>query len=262
MNTFVLGILFLCAGMVPAFAAVQTEEIDYVSGDTTMKGYLAYDDSTDAKRPGVIVVHEWWGHNEYARKRARMLAELGYVAFAVDMYGDGRVAEHPKEAGEYMQAVAGNQEVSKARFMAGLEVLKAFRLTDTARLAAIGYCFGGATVLNRALEGADLAGVVSFHGALQPPAEDLPKGQVKAKILICHGGADSFAPAEQVAAYRAALDKSGADYIFNVYEGAKHGFTNPDADALAAKFGMDIAYNPQADAKSWEDMKEFFKKLF
>ncbi len=255
--------LFLVLSMTDiVFAAIKTQEIDYAQGSTILKGYLAYDDASTARRPGILVVHEWWGHNEYARKRARMLAELGYVAFAVDMYGDGKHADHPDQAAAFMKAVNDSAVLSAARFNAAYEVIKNFSLTDLGAIGAIGYCFGGATVLKMAMAKAPLAGVVSFHGALALPQE-LPKaGDVKTKILVCNGGDDQFATAEQITAFKKALDDAKADYVFKVYPGAKHGFTNPEADNYAKKFGMALAYNAAADEQSWSDMKEFFKKLF
>jgi dienelactone hydrolase len=259
MRTLFLTFILFC-GMIPAaFAAVQTQEIEYKSNDKILKGYLAYDDASDAKRPGVIVVHEWWGHNEYSRKRARMLAELGYVALAIDMYGDGKTAAHPSQAGEFAKEVMSNQDQAKARFLAGLDVLKNFHLTDASRIGAIGYCFGGATVLNMALAGVDLKAVVSFHGSLPTPPADLKHGQVKAKVLVCHGGDDQFITQEQISTFKNGLDAAKVDYQFKIYPGAKHSFTNPDADQLAAKFNMPISYNQEADQQSWHDMQEFFR---
>ena len=262
MNRFILSVLFLCALTGQGFAAVQGQDVEYKSGDVTLKGYLAYDDASKDKRPGILVVHEWWGHNEYARKRARMLAELGYTAFAVDMYGNGKVAMHPKDAAAFMQEVVGKEGESKARFMAAFEVLKKFPLTNPQHIAAIGYCFGGATVLNMAMSGVPLDGVVSFHGALPSPAAELSPGQVKTKILVCHGGADQFITAEQISTFKQLLDKAKADYQFNIYDGAKHSFTNPDADQYAVKFNMPVGYNAKADQASWEDMKKFLQKLW
>lgn len=262
MKKIFLSLFLLLAFCNVVSAEIKTQEIDYKEGGTTLKGYLAYDDATSLKRPGVLVVHEWWGHNDYARKRARMLAELGYVAFAVDMYGDGKKAEHPDEAGAFMKAIDANAALSQARFNAAYEVLKNFELTDSTKIAAVGYCFGGSTVLKMALTGASLTGVVSFHGGFGLP-EELPEaGDVKAKILIAHGAEDKFATQEQIDAFKEALDDAEADYDFNVYPGAKHGFTNPEADVFAAKFGMPLAYSESADKQSWADMQAFLGKIF
>jgi dienelactone hydrolase len=226
-----------------------------------MKGYLAYDDKIKDKRPGVLVVHEWWGHNEYARKRARMLAELGYTALAVDMYGDGKQATHPQDAGKFAGELMQNIEGAKARFTAALDLLKKHGTVDAARIAAIGYCFGGGVVLHMARAGVDLKGVVSFHGSYgtQTPAE---KGKVKAAVLVCHGADDQFATSEQIDGLKKEMQNAGVDFQFISYPGAKHSFTNPDADENGKKFNIPIAYNKAADEKSWADMQQFFKKIF
>lgn len=234
-----------------AQAAIKTEPVEYKAGDTTLKGMIAYDDAATGKRPGVMVVHEWWGLNDYARMRAKKLAELGYVAFAIDMFGEGKSTEHPKEAGEWAGALAANQEVATARFNAALDLLKKDKRVDAAHIAAIGYCMGGSVVLRMALNGADLAAAASFHGGLFP---DKGSGPVKASILVCHGAADSFASDELVHTFEKNLAESGADYEFILFGGAKHSFTNPDAD----KRGMPgLAYNEAADKRSWAALREF-----
>jgi dienelactone hydrolase len=249
------GMLLFCAA---GQAAVQSKPIDYKDGETALRGQLFWDDALEGKRPGVLVVHEWWGLNDYARDRARQLAELGYVAFAVDMYGVGKVTEHPDEAGAWMKAINANVDAWVARAEAGLKVLKSQPTVDISRLAAIGYCFGGATVLEMAYAGLDVAGVVSFHGAMPLPADAQMSG-IKARILIAHGSADPFTPPEQVEALRAALDKSGADWEMLLFGGAKHGFTNPDAGT----YGMDaLAYDEKADRRSWRAMRLMFEGLF
>ncbi|MGH8354908.1 MAG: dienelactone hydrolase family protein [Pseudomonas sp.] len=259
MRTRLLGLLL--AFSAPAHAEVQTQDIPYQSTDgTRMIGYYAYDDAIAGKRPGVIVVHEWWGLNDYAKRRARELAALGYSALAIDMYGEGQATEHPEDAQKFMQAALADTAVTKARALAGLELLKAQPQTDAGKLAAIGYCFGGRVVLDLARQGVPLAGVVSFHGALATKNPATP-GSVKARILVEHGAADSFSSAAQIAAFKAELDAAGADYRFVSLPGAKHGFSNPDADAHQAH-GMDIAYQKEADERSWTDMQAFFKELF
>ncbi|MFQ5637343.1 MAG: dienelactone hydrolase family protein [bacterium] len=236
-------------------------EVDYSADGVTLKGFLAYDKSVTGKRPGVIVVHEWWGHNEYARKRARMLAELGYTALAVDMYGDGKQAAHPQDAGKFATEVMQNLEMAQARFEAALAVLQGHESTNKDKIAAIGYCFGGGVVLHMARLGLDLDGVVSFHGsyATQHPAEP---GKVKAAVLVCHGADDQFVTAEQIQEFQDEMNNAGADFTFLSYEGAKHSYTNPDADSFAEKFDLPLAYNRVADEKSWSDMQEFFNKIF
>lgn len=245
-------------------AEIKTRTLPYQSPDgTRMIGYLAYDDAIKGARPGVVVVHEWWGLNDYAKRRARDLAALGYSALAIDMYGEGRNTEHPKDAMAFMQAATRDSAASSARFEAGLELLKKQPQTDPGKLAAIGYCFGGGVVLNAARQGVPLAGVVSFHGVLATNTPATP-GSVKAKILVEHGAKDSMVTPENVSAFKAEMDKAGADYRFVSLEGAKHGFTNPDADRLSHgdHGGPDIGYNKAADESSWADTKAFLKKIF
>ena len=259
MRGLFLSLLFLLTICFSAQAAIIGEEVGYTANGVTMKGFLAYEDQTKDKRPGVLVVHEWWGHNEYARKRARMLAELGYTALAVDMYGNGKQAAHPDSAGKFAGMVMQNMETAKARFMAAYDQLKKHPSVDATRIAAIGYCFGGGVVLHAARWGIDLKGVVSFHGSYptQSPAQ---AGKVKAAVLVCHGAVDQFATEEQIAAFKKEMEAAKIDLQFISYEGAKHSFTNPEADAFAKQFGIPLGYNEAADKKSWEDMKSFFKK--
>lgn len=242
-------------------AALQEKQIDYTSGDTTLKGYLVWDDATQAKRPGVLVVHEFWGLNDYARKRARMLAELGYTALAVDMYGDGKIGQHPQEASAFMNAVLSRADIATARFTAAKTLLEQQPTVDAKKIAAIGYCFGGGTVLMMARQGVDLRGVISFHGML---ATDQPaqRGQVKARILVENGADDVMVKPEDIAAFEREMQSAGANYRLDNLPGAKHGFTNPEADALAKKFELPIGYNATADKQSWEAMRKFLKEVF
>ena len=244
-----------------AQAAVQGKEVDYSADGVTLKGYLAYDDAVQGKRPGVLVVHEWWGQNEYARKRARMLAGLGYTALAVDMYGDGKQAAHPDDAGKLAGEVSRNMPVAKTRFLAALDLLKSDPTVDADKIAAIGYCFGGGVVLNMARMGVDLKGVVRFHGSLGA-ANPVWPGAGKTRVLVCHGAADSFVTPRQIEDFKKEMEAAGADHEFIVYEGAAHSFTNPDADRYAKEFGLGVGYNAAADQESWADMREFFKKIF
>ncbi|AUM71300.1 dienelactone hydrolase family protein [Pseudomonas fluorescens] len=247
-----------------SLAAIQTQELPYTSADgTKLIGYYAYDDAVKGPRPGVVVVHEWWGLNDYAKRRARDLAGLGYSALAIDMYGDGKNTEHPKDAMAFMQAALKDGKAASARFQAGLDLLKKQPQTDPDKLAAIGYCFGGKVVLDAARQGVPLAGVVSFHGALVTNTPATP-GSVKAKVLVEHGALDSMVTQDNVTAFKSEMDKAGADYKFVSLEGAKHGFSNPDADRLShgEHGGPDIGYNKEADEKSWADMQKFFKKIF
>ena len=249
------------AEAVPMEPDIRTEAVEYTAGEVTLKGYLAYDANVEGRRPGVLVVHEWWGHNEYARRRARMLAELGYTALAVDMYGDGKTADHPDEANAFMMEVVSNMDAGQARFEAAMEVLTNHTTTDPERLAAIGYCFGGAVVLHMARRGLDLDGVVSFHGALATEEPAQP-GAVTARILVLHGAADEFVPQDVVEGFKQEMDTAGVTYEFIAYEGAMHSFTSPEADSLGAAFELPLAYNADADAQSWEAMQNFFKTIF
>jgi len=242
-------------------ADVRGEEVTYTDNGTTLKGYLAYDASASGPQPGVLVIHEWWGHNEHARNQARRLAELGYTALAVDMYGDGQVADHPQDAGKFAGAIRQNRELMMKRFTAAENFLRSRSQTDAEKVAAIGYCFGGSVVLEMARSGADLLGVASFHGALatQNPAQS---GEVKSRVLVLHGNEDSMVPAEQVEGFKKEMDAAGVDYHFVGYDGATHSFTNPAADEAAKKFGMPVGYNAEADQKSWSELKSFLAETF
>ena len=255
------AILFLSLFALPAQAAIQAKEITYHVGDAEFTGYLAYDDAIKEKRPGVLVVHEWWGHNEYARKRVRMLAELGYTAFALDMYGTGKLADHPDTAKAFMQAVTGNAEVMKARFMAGLDILKKQNTVDVKRIAAIGYCMGGGISLNMARSGVDLDAVVVFHGGLGT-STPVKKGVIKGEVLVLIGAADPFIPAEQVEAFEEEMKAAEVHYELHAYPGVKHSFTSPDADLFAKKFNLPMAYDAAADKDSWQRMQALFNKVF
>jgi dienelactone hydrolase len=244
-----------------AHAALHQQQVDYRAGDTALKGYLVWDDAFTGKRPGILVVHEFWGLNDYARKRAVLLAELGYTALAVDMYGEGKVAEHPKEASEFMNAVLANADAAKARFLAARQILAEQATVDSNKIAAIGYCFGGATVLTMARAGVDLKAVVSFHGLLSTKTPAQP-GQVKARILVETGADDKMAPAADIAAFNQEMTAAGAKYHMDVYPGAKHSFTNPDADEIARRFDLPVGYNAEADKKSWQAMQKLFKEVF
>ena len=237
------------------------KDVAYSSEGVVMKGYLAYDENIKGKRPGVLVVHEWWGLNDHARKRARMLAELGYTALAVDMYGDGKVAQHPDDAGKFSSALMNNFDVGKARFMAAMDLLKGQPNVDPTRIAAIGYCFGGGIVINMARQGVDLKGVASFHGSLTAVKPAQP-GSVKAKILVLHGADDKFITEQQIATFMEEMKTAGADFEFISYPGAVHSFTNRAADELGKKYNIPIAYNRVADTKSWEELKKFLHRIF
>jgi dienelactone hydrolase len=255
------SLLMAAAGFAFAKPEIEGKEVKYSADGVQMNGYLAYDKNISGKRPGVLVVHEWWGLNEYARKRARMLAEMGYTALAVDMYGDGKQATHPDEAGKFSSELMKNFDVAESRFMAALEFLKKQPSVDPEKIAAIGYCFGGGIVLNMARQGVDLKGVASFHGSLVAvkPAQF---GDVKAKILVLHGADDKFITPEQIESFRQEMKKAGANFQFISYPGAVHSFTNPDADEYAKKFNLVLGYNAEADKKSWEELRRFLDRIF
>lgn len=244
-----------------AHAAVVGEEIEYDVDGVKLTGYLAYDDAVEGARPGVLIVHEWWGHNDYVRMRADMLAGMGYTALALDMYGDGKSTTHPEDAQKFMMEVFNNMEAGKKRFVAAREILESHATSDAEKTAAIGYCFGGNIVLQMARSGMDLDGVASFHGNLstQNPAQP---GAVKAPMLVMHGADDPFVPAEQVDAFKSEMEAAGADMTFIAYPGAVHAFTNPGADELGKANNLPLAYNEEADRESWAELEKFLGKVF
>ncbi|MBC7896484.1 MAG: dienelactone hydrolase family protein [Cytophagaceae bacterium] len=237
---------------------VGSREVTYAAGETALKGFMAWDTSRTTPRPGVVVVHEWWGHNEHARNAATKLAEAGYVALAVDMYGDGKNTTHPDSAAAFATAAASNVESLTARFTAAIAQLKADPRVDSTRVAAIGYCFGGSIVLAMARGGMDLDAVASFHGAL-PPDAPVDSGNVKARVLILNGAADPMVPQAQVEAFAAKLRKAGATVDVVNYPGAMHGFTNPRADSV----GMQgLKYDATADSQSWDALLKLLAEVF
>ncbi len=240
--------------------AIKEDSVTYTLDGKTFKGYVVFDSNKQDKRPGVLVVHEWWGLNEYPRKRARQLAELGYIAMAVDMYGDGKTADDPQTAQELATPFYKDPQLAKTRLDAALNKLKEYKQVDTANIAAIGYCYGGFVVLNAAKLGADLKGVVSFHGNLS--GVPVNKQLLKAKILVCHGAADQFVKQTEVDAFKHSMDSAGVDYSFKAYPNATHAFTNPAATEKGKKFNMPIEYNAAADTASWNDMKDFLNRIF
>lgn len=236
------------------------EEVSYATDSTEMKGYIVYDKNIEGKRPGIIVVHEWWGHNQYTRKRADMLAELGYTALAIDMYGDGKQAEHPDDAGKFMNQVISNMDEAKARFMKAMETLKNHPTVSEENIAAIGYCFGGSVVLTMANAGYDLSAVAAFHAGVQLPIP--PSADIKAKILVCNGAADPFISPESVVQFKAAMDSVGADYTYIAYDSVVHAFTSREADDLGEKFDLPLAYNEKADNASWAELQTLLNSVF
>jgi len=269
MKTLTAVVLVVCLLTValPAFALqpiliqTATQEVEYEADGVKMKGFLAYPDVRNRRDPAVIVVHEWWGHNDYARSRAKQLAKLGYVALAIDMFGEGKTAMHPDDAKKFAAEATKNFETAKSRFNAAVDFLKQQPQVEPEKIAAIGYCFGGGVVLNMARQGADLRGVASFHGSLVPvkPAE---RETLKAKIAVFNGADDAMVTVEQIAAFKKEMADAGADYLFINYPGAKHSFTNPAADRYAKQFNLDLAYDRRADSRSWAELQKFLKRAF
>jgi len=257
----VIALVAVYAGLAAAAPKIEGKPVEYTAGGITLKGYIAYDKNVKGKRPGVLVVHEWWGQNEYVRKRARMLAELGYTALALDMYGEGKMAEHPADAGKFSSEVMKNFPVAKERFLAAMDFLKKQPTVDPANIAAIGYCFGGGVVLNMARQGVDLKGVASFHGSLAVVKPDQPT-PIKAAVRVYNGADDKFIPAEAIEGLKKEMADGKVNFKFTNYPGAVHSFTNPDATELGKKFNMPIAYNAAADKASWADMQKFFREIF
>lgn len=240
--------------------SIKGEEVSYATDTTEMKGYLAYNENLETKRPGILVIHEWWGHNEYTRQRADMLAELGYTALAVDMYGNGRQAEHPEDAGKFAGMVMQNMDAAQARFDAALELLKSHSTVNPDQIAAIGYCFGGSVALTMANAGKDLDAVAAFHSGVQLPV--MPNENLKARVLVCNGAEDPFISPESVTAFTRAMDSINADYSYIAYEGATHSFTSKAADSLGKKFDMPLAYQEKADKESWQELQDLLNETF
>jgi dienelactone hydrolase len=239
---------------------IREENVSYTVNGITFKGFIAYDENLKGKRPAILVVHEWWGLNDYAKMRARKLAGLGYIAMATDMFGDGKNAANPTQAQELTAPYYKDPALLKSRLDAALKKLKEYPQTDPENVGAIGYCFGGYVVLNYAKLGADLRGVVSFHGGLGGAPVD--KKLLKADILVCHGASDKFVSQKDAESFKHKLDSIGANNTLKIYPNATHAFTNPDATKIGKQFSMPIEYNPQADIDSWNDMKVFFEKTF
>lgn len=238
---------------------LKEEKINYQIAGTNYIGYVHYDEAEKGKRPGILVVDEWWGLTDYGRDRARELASLGYISMVADMFGNGKTVEDPTRAQQLASTFYNDPELAQTRLEAAMEFLKSYPQTDHSKIGAIGYCFGGFVVLNAAKLGSDLKGVVSFHGGLGGVKPDTEK--MKAKVLICHGADDPFEN-PNVENFIKQMDEAGVDYSFIVYPNATHAFSNPKATERGEKFHMPIKYNEAADKASWDAMKEFFKKIF
>lgn len=260
MNTWRQGFLLGCGGLLivaPVQAALHTEVVEYRHGATVLEGYLAYDDAQQTTRPGVLIVHEWKGLNEYAKRRARQLVPLGYIALALDMYGKGVVAQSHEEAAKLSGVYRNDRQLMRERAKAGLEVLRGHPLADASRLAAIGYCFGGTTVLELARGGEPLRGVASFHGGLGTPHPEDAR-QITGKVLVLHGAEDPHVTPEDVAAFEREMRAAGIDYRLITYAGAVHSFTVAEAGDDPSK---GLAYNAEADRKSWQALQSFLQEV-
>ena len=239
--------------------SLKEDSVSYMLDGKEYKGYVVYNENNKDKRPAILVVHEWWGLNDYSRSRAKQLATMGYIAMATDMFGNGQTAADPGQAQVLATPFYKDPQLAKARLDAAINKLKEYAQTDTANIAAIGYCFGGYVVLNAAKLGSNLKGVVSFHGGLG--GAPVKKEMIKADILVCHGEADDFVKAE-VEPFKKSMDSAGVSYTFKSYADATHAFTNPGSTENGKKFNMPIQYNAAADTASWNDMKLFFNKIF
>ena len=253
--------LYVLAISVPAQAAVREEPVSYKDGDVVMKGYIAYDDARKDKRPGILVVHEWWGITKHVHDTIRSLAGMGYTALAVDMYGDGKTADDPKTAGALSGAVRKNPPVMLSRFNAARAVLVKHSTVDAKRIGAIGYCFGGSVALDMARQGVNLAGVAAFHAGLGTSLPAAP-GKVKGKVLVMNGADDPFIKPDSVETFKKEMDAAKVNYRYINYPGAVHAFTNPEATEVGKKFNLPLAYNAEADTQSKAEMTKFFSGLF
>jgi dienelactone hydrolase len=255
---YAVSVLLLLFWAAPAHAGLQTKSVEYTHAGQVLEGFLAYDDAVQGRRPAVLVVHEWWGLNDYIKKRTEQLAGLGYIAFAADMYGKGKRAKTAQEAGSLANPYLSDRRLLRERAGAGLQILENHDLTQKGKIAAIGYCFGGTTVLELGMSGAPVAGIVSFHGSLNfPNPEDFKN--IKGKVLVLTGAEDPFVPPDKGAAFWQGMRTAGADWQMNLYSGAVHSFTNPESGNDKSK---GVAYNRQADRRSWEEMKLFFGEIF
>ena len=262
MKTRFLGALLALSIAPPGVAAVKEVPLTYSDGEATMKGFVVYDTAKQGKRPGIVMVHEWWGITKHMHDEAHRLARRGYTAFLADMYGDGKTADNPKDAGALSGSVMKDPRVMEARFNAARAELAKQPTVDPARIGAVGYCFGGAVVLNMARAGADLAGVVGFHASLGLNTPAPAPGTVKAKILVLNGADDPFVKKEQYAMLKADMDAAKADYRVVEYPGAVHAFTNPEATALGKKFNLPLRYDAKVNKEAEAEASKFFTGIF
>ena len=260
MRKLIAGAVLALSMSVQAYAAIQEEAVTYKDGDTVLKGFIVYDDASKAKRPGIVVVHEWWGITKHTRAEARRFAQQGYTAFVADMYGDAKTADNPTDAGALMKSVMGNPAAVQSRFNAAREQLAKHASVDGKRIGASGYCMGGAVVLSAARAGADLAGVAAFHPSLGGYRSGA--GPVKAKVLALNGADDPFNKPEQIDAFKKDMEAAKADLTFINYPGAVHAFTNPEATEKGKQFKLPLAYNAEVDRQSKAEATKFFAGVF
>ena len=245
-----------------AQAAIQEEAVTYRDGDTVMKGFIVYDNASKVKRPGIVVVHEWWGITTHVREEARKFASQGYTAFVADMYGDAKTADNPKDAGALAGAVRKNPAVMQSRFNAARDLLSKHATVNASKIGASGYCFGGSVVLDMARAGADLKGVAAFHAGLGASGPAAATGKVKSKLLVLNGADDPFIKPDTVEAFKKEMDAAKVDYRYVNYPGAVHAFTNPEATAKGKQFNLPLAYHPEADKQSKAEAAKFFGRVF
>jgi dienelactone hydrolase len=252
--------LAACASVSSKPTIITEDPVTYRDGNTTLKGFVVYDLAREGRRPGVLVVPEWWGITPHVRSEARKFAEQGYTAFIVDMFGDGQTADNPKDAGKLAGSVMKNPPVMQSRFNAARAELARHRTVDASRIGAAGYCFGGTVALNMARTGTDLVGVAAFHAnpAMNTPA---PK-QVKPKIVVLNGTADSFVKPDLIEAFKRDMDAAKADYRIINYPDAMHAYTNPEATELGKKFNLPVAYHPEVDKQAKAEAAKFFAEVF
>ena len=262
MLKFFGGALLALSFAIPAHAAVKEEPVTYKDGETTMKGFIVYDDAAKGKRPGIVMVHEWWGITKHVHNEARKLVQQGYTAFIADMYGDAKTADNPKDAGALSGGVMKNPKAMESRFNAARDQLAKHPSVDASKIGAVGYCFGGAVVINMARSGADLAGVAGFHASLGLNTPAPAPGSVKAKVLVLNGADDPFVKPEQYATLKKEMEAAKADYRVVEYPGAVHAFTNPEATEAGKKFNLPLRYDPKADKESKAEASKFFAGVF
>jgi dienelactone hydrolase len=253
-----MGVLCAIAMIANANAAIKEEPVTYKDGETTLNGFVVYDDTITAKRPGIVMVHEWWGITKHIQNEARKFAQQGYTAFIADMYGDAKTADNPKDAGALSGSVMKNPAVMESRFNAARDQLARQTSVDPQRIGAVGYCFGGAVVLNMARAGANLAAVAGFHASLGLNTPAPTPGAVKAKILVLNGADDPFVKREQYDVFKRDLDAAKANYQVIEYPGAVHAFTNPEATELGQKFNLPLRYDAKVDQEAKAEALKFF----